>query len=76
MQQIILEMLFKIRTFNSNLIFQVVLKGVAVLDDSRIVAKRKDIERNLESKEKRGAVKWIVEELIKGIQRPARYGLR
>ena len=51
---------------------QVVLKGVAVLDDSDTVAKRNEIEQKLEKKNALFTVKRLVEEMLRGIRTPDR----
>lgn len=51
---------------------QVVLKGVALLDDTKVVAQRQIIEENLAKKEKEAEVKHAVEEIIRGIITPER----
>jgi len=48
------------------------LKGVSVLDDSDTIAKRKEIERDLEEKNAQFIVKKLVEDLMRGIRTPER----
>ena len=52
--------------------FQVVLKGVAVLDDTDTVAKRKKIEEELAAKDAQFVVKKLVNDLMNGIRSPER----
>ena len=58
--------------FNLRYILQMVLKGVAVLDDSDTVAHREKIEQDLEEKNAQFVAKKLVDRLMKGIRTPER----
>ena len=48
------------------------LKGIAQLDDSEVVAERMKIEKRLAERDRNFAVEKIVNELMEGIRTPER----